>query len=145
MLIDERARARTLHESPVEGRQVPPAESLWIRETTLEDVPRRGVGIRLATGSALEWASSSNTGRVRRGIPLSAAEVQAYRFADHKENVVRLLRQVTAISPRHGKIVNMMSREKESGDQPAFRYLLHHSKRSSGEQELAASYQFRHR
>ena len=66
-------------------------------QTTLAGVPAAAWRYTLGSRSALEWVLDQYKERKPRD-PTIAARFNAYRFADHKESVIALLRRVCAVS-----------------------------------------------
>ena len=76
-------------------------------KTTLTGVPESAWRYRLGSRSALEWVLDQYKERKPRD-PTIAAKFNAYRFADHKEQVIDLLQRVCAVSVKTMAIVNEM-------------------------------------
>ena len=76
--------------------------------TTLEGVPPEAWEYRLGSRSALEWVLDQYKERKPRD-PTIAQRFNTYRFADHKERVIDLLRRVCAVSVRTAEIVRGMA------------------------------------
>jgi len=77
-------------------------------KTTLRGVPPEAWEYRLGSRSALEWVLDQYRERKPRD-PTIAERFNTYRFANHKERVIDLLRQVCAISVRTVEIVGRMA------------------------------------
>ena len=77
-------------------------------KTTLTGVPPEAWRYRLGSRSALEWALDQYKERKPRD-PTIAAQFNNYRFADHKERVIDLLKRVCAVSVRTMEIVDDMA------------------------------------
>ena len=73
-------------------------------KTTLRGVPPEAWEYRLGSRSALEWVLDQYRERKPRN-PTIAERFNTYRFADHKERVIDLLRRVCAVSVRTAEIV----------------------------------------
>ena len=76
--------------------------------TRLTGVPETAWRYRLGSRSALEWVFDQYRERKPRD-PTIAARFDTYRFADHKERVIDLLRRVCAVSVRTMEIVDGMA------------------------------------
>ena len=77
--------------------------------TLLRGVPEPAWRYRLGSRSALEWVLDQYKERKPRD-PTIAARFNTYRFADHKERVIELLRRVCTVSVRTMDIVDGMAR-----------------------------------
>jgi predicted helicase len=75
--------------------------------TTLRGVPPAAWDYRLGTYSALEWVLERHKERTPKD-PTIRERFDTYRFADHKEAVIELLRRVTTVSVETMKIVREM-------------------------------------
>ena len=78
-------------------------------KTTLTGVPESAWRYRLGSRSALEWILDQYKERKPRD-PTIAARFNTYRFADHKEQVIKLLGRVCTVSVRTVTIIDQMSR-----------------------------------
>ena len=76
--------------------------------TTLTGVPESAWRYRLGSRSALEWVLDQYKERKPRD-PTIAARFDTYRFADHKERVIDLLRRVCTVSVKTVRIVDDLS------------------------------------
>ena len=76
--------------------------------TTLRGVPPEAWEYQLGNRSALEWVLYQYKERKPRG-PTIAKRFNTYRFTDHKERVIDLLRRVCAVSVRTVEIVRSMA------------------------------------
>ena len=76
--------------------------------TTLTGVPPDAWRYRLGSRSALEWVLDQYKERTPRD-PTIAAKFNTYRFADHKERVIDLLRRVCTVSVETMNIVDGMA------------------------------------
>lgn len=76
-------------------------------ETQLTGVPPEAWTYRLGNRSALEWILDQYKERAPKD-PTIRAKFNTYRFADHKEIVIDLLRRVTRVSVETMKIVEAM-------------------------------------
>ena len=83
-------------------------------KTTLTGIPESAWRYRLGSRSALEWVLDQYKERKPRD-PTIAAKFNAYRFANHKENVIDLLRRVCAVSIQTMDLVDDMAWLLESG------------------------------
>ncbi len=77
-------------------------------KTTLTGVPPEAWRYRLGNKSALEWVLDQYK-EEKPDDPTIAAQFNNYRFADHKERVIDLLRRVCAVSVRTMEIVDDMA------------------------------------
>ena len=77
--------------------------------TTLAGVPAEVWEYRLGSRSALEWVLDQYKEKKPRD-PTIRARFNTYRFADHKEKVIDLLRRVCTVSVRTTEIVEKMER-----------------------------------
>ena len=77
-------------------------------QTTLEEVPSDAWRYVLGSRSALEWVLNQYKEKKPRD-PTIAERFNTYRFADHKEKVIDLLRRVCAVSMRTMEIVDAMA------------------------------------
>ncbi|MDE2780766.1 MAG: N-6 DNA methylase [Chloroflexota bacterium] len=76
--------------------------------TTLRGVPPEAWEYQLGSRSALEWVLDQYKERKPRD-PTVAQRFNTYRFADHKEQVIDLLRRVCAVSVKTVEIVRSMA------------------------------------
>ena len=76
--------------------------------TTLTGVPESAWRYRLGSRSALEWVLDQYKERKPRD-PTIAARFNTYRFADHKERVIDLLKRVCTVSVRTVGIIGEMN------------------------------------
>jgi predicted helicase len=80
-------------------------------ETQLTGVPAQAWTYKLANRSALEWILDQYKEKTPKD-PTIREKFNTYRFADHKEKVIDLLRRVTRASVETMKIVEAMRAEK---------------------------------
>jgi predicted helicase len=80
-------------------------------ETQLTGVPPQAWTYRLGNRSALEWILDQYKEKMPKD-PTIREKFNTYRFADHKEKVIDLLRRVTRVSVETMKIVEAMRDEK---------------------------------
>lgn len=80
-------------------------------ETQLAGVPPEAWTYRLGNRSALEWILDQYKEKTPKD-PTIREKFNTYRFADHKEKVVDLLKRVTRVSVETMKIVEAMRAEK---------------------------------
>jgi predicted helicase len=73
-------------------------------ETTLSGIPPEAWTYRLGNRSAIEWVLDQHRERKPKD-PTIRERFDSYRFADHKEAVIDLLRRVTNVSVQTMKIV----------------------------------------
>ena len=76
--------------------------------TTLAGVPAQAWEYRLGSRSALEWVLDQYKERKPRD-PTIREKFNTYRFSDHKENVIALLRRVCTVSVATMEIVDGMA------------------------------------
>ena len=76
-------------------------------QTTLEGVPKVAWEYRLGNRSALEWVLDQYKERKPRD-PTIAERFNTYRFADHKDKVIDLLRRVCTVSVRTMELIDSM-------------------------------------
>ena len=82
--------------------------------TLLRGVPESAWRYRLGSRSALEWVLDQYKERKPRD-PTIAARFNTYRFADHKDRVIELLRRVCTVSVGTMDIVDGMARRTATG------------------------------
>lgn len=80
-------------------------------ETQLTGVPPEAWAYRLGNRSALEWILDQYKEKTPKD-PTIREKFNTYRFADHKEKVIDLLKRVTRVSVETMKIVEAMKTEK---------------------------------
>jgi predicted helicase len=80
-------------------------------ETQLAGVPPEAWAYRLGNRSALEWILDQHKEKTPKD-PTIREKFNTYRFADHKEKVIDLLKRVTRVSVETVKIVEAMKTEK---------------------------------
>jgi len=80
-------------------------------ETQLTGVPPEAWAYRLGNRSALEWILDQYKEKTPKD-PTIREKFNPYRFADHKEKVIDLLKRVTRVSVETMKIVEAMQAEK---------------------------------
>jgi predicted helicase len=80
-------------------------------ETQLRGVPPEAWLYRLGNRSALEWILEQYKEKTPRDSTIRE-KFNTYRFADHKEKVIDLLKRVTRVSVETMKIVEAMKAEK---------------------------------
>ena len=78
-------------------------------ETSLRDVPEEAWAYRLGNRSALEWVLDQYRESTARDRTIRE-QFSTYRFAEHKEAVIDLLRRVTTVSVSTMKIVAQMEK-----------------------------------
>ena len=76
-------------------------------ETTLTGIPPEAWDYRLGNRSALEWILDQHKEKKPKD-PTIREKFNTYRFADHKEKVIDLLKRVTRVSVETMGIVNAM-------------------------------------
>ena len=77
-------------------------------QTTLAGIPESAWEYRLGARSALEWVLDQYKERKPRD-PTIAAQFNTYRFANHKEQVIDLLRRVCTVSVQTMDVVDDMA------------------------------------
>ena len=82
--------------------------------TTLSGVPETAWEYRLGSRSALEWVLDQYKERKPRA-PTIRERFNSYRFSDHKEKVIDLLRRVCTVSVGTIEIVDGIARWEEGG------------------------------
>ena len=90
-------------------------------QTTLTGIPDSAWEYRLGSRSALEWVLDQYKERKPRD-PTIRERFNAYRFADHKEHVIDLLKRVTTVSAETVRITNQLaelSNIQPTQDQPS--------------------------
>jgi predicted helicase len=80
-------------------------------ETQLTGLPPEAWGYKLGNRSALEWVLDQYRERTPKD-PTIREKFNTYRFADHKEKVIDLLKRVTRVSVETMKIVEAMKSER---------------------------------
>jgi predicted helicase len=80
-------------------------------ETQLTGVPPEAWNYRLGNRSALEWILDQYKEKTPKD-PTIREKFNTYRFADHKEKVIDLLKRVTRVSVETMKIIETMNAEK---------------------------------
>ena len=76
-------------------------------ETQLTAVPSEAWSYKLGNRSALEWVLDQYKEGTPRD-PTVREKFNTYRFADHKEKVIDLLKRVTRVSVETMKIIDRM-------------------------------------
>ena len=84
-------------------------------KTSLTGVPESAWRYRLGSRSALEWVLDQYKERKPRD-PTIAEKFNTYRFADHKERVIDLLRRVCTVSVNTMDVVDDMAYWDEEGN-----------------------------
>jgi predicted helicase len=80
-------------------------------ETQLAGVPPGAWTYRLGNRSALEWILDQHKEKTPKD-PTIREKFNTYRFADHKETVIDLLKRVTRVSVETMEIVAEMRQER---------------------------------
>ncbi len=80
-------------------------------ETQLTGVPPEAWAYRLGNRSALEWILDQYKEKTPKD-PTIPERFNTYRFAQHKEKVIDLIKRVTRVSVETMKIVEAMQLEK---------------------------------
>jgi len=79
---------------------------------TLKGIPKEAWEYKLGNRSAIEWIFDLYKEKKPKD-PTIAEKFNSYRFADHKEGVIELIRKVTTVSMESMEITNRMGNEKE--------------------------------
>ena len=98
---DRRAPRPILKSRPEEGVVVVDSE------TQLAGIPPEAWDYRLGNRSAIDWVLDQHKEKRPRD-PTVAAKFNTYRFADHKEGMIKLLAKVVRVSMETVAIVNAM-------------------------------------
>ena len=85
-----------------------PGEATLDERTTLAGIPAQAWEYRLGNRSALEWVLDQYKERKPRD-PTIREKFNTYRFSDHKEQVIDLLRRVCTVSVATMEIVDSMA------------------------------------
>jgi predicted helicase len=80
-------------------------------ETQLTGVPKEAWAYKLGNRSALDWILDQYKEKTPKD-PTIREKFNTYRFANHKEKVVDLLKRVTCVSVETMAIVEAMRKEK---------------------------------
>ena len=104
---DERVRAAGLAPKPLLRADKETGSIAVDSETTLRGVPAEAWDYRLGNRSALEWILDQYKEK-RPKDPTIREKFDTYRFADHKEKVIDLLKRVTTVSVETMGIVSAM-------------------------------------
>jgi predicted helicase len=80
--------------------------------TTLKGVPKEAWDYKLGNRSAIEWILDQYKEKKPKD-PTIAEKFNSYRFADHKEEVIELIRKVTTVSMGTMEIISRMGSEIE--------------------------------
>lgn len=104
---DERAAKAGLKPKPILKADRETGIITLDSETQLTGVPALAWTYRLGNRSALDWVLDQHKEKTPKD-PTIREKFNTYRFADHKERVVDLLRRVTTVSVRTMEIVDAM-------------------------------------
>ena len=88
-------------------------------QTTLSGVPESAWRYQLGTRSALEWVLDQYKEKKPRD-PTIRERFNAYRFADHKERVIDLIRRVCTVSVKTMDVVDDMAYWDDRGNLVVF-------------------------
>ena len=106
---------RTLIRSGPSCGPTSPSGTITLDErTTLAGVPEKAWEYRLGSRSALEWVLDQYKERKPRD-PTIREKFNNYRFSDHKERVIDLLRRVCTVSAATMEIVDSMAQHEALG------------------------------
>jgi len=108
---DEKSRKAGLTPKPMLKANKEAGNIQLDSETQLTGVPPQAWTYRLGNRSALEWILDQYKEKTPKD-PTIREKFNTYRFADHKEKVVDLLKRVTRVSVETMKIVEAMGKEK---------------------------------
>ena len=89
-------------------RQAATHKTVFYCSLVLRGVPRKAWEYQLGSRSALKWVLDQYKERKPRD-PIIAAKFNTYKFADYKEQVIDLLRQVCTVSAKTVEIVGRMA------------------------------------
>jgi predicted helicase len=104
---DEKSRAAGLPPRPLLRADKSAGIVILDSETQLGSVPKEAWEYRLGNRSALEWVLDQHKEKTPKD-PTIRERFNTYRFADHKERVIDLLRRVTRVSVETMAIVATM-------------------------------------
>jgi predicted helicase len=108
-LKDERARRAGTAVRPILKSNKDEGSITIDTETTLQGVPVTAWGYVLGNRSAIDWVLDQYREKTPRD-PVIRERFPAYKFADHKEDVIALLKRVTTVSVETMRIVESMRR-----------------------------------
>lgn len=104
---DAKARANGVEPKPILRSEKDNGRVLVDSETTLSGVPAQAWSYVLGNRSAIDWVLDQHKEKLPRD-PVIRKNFNTYRFADHKEEMINLLRRVTTVSLETMKIVDAM-------------------------------------
>jgi len=104
---DARARAAGLSPRPILKSQKEQGKILIDSETTLSGIPSVAWTYVLGNRCALDWVLDQYKEKTPRD-PVIREKFNTYRFSDHKEEVVELLRRVTTVSVETMRILKAL-------------------------------------
>jgi predicted helicase len=107
-VADDRARAAKLSPKVVLKADKMAGRIVLDSETTLSGFPRAAWDYKLGNRSALDWILDQYKEK-NQNDPTIRAKFNTYRFADHKDVVIDLLRRVTTVSLETVRIITEMS------------------------------------
>ena len=81
-------------------------------ELSIRDPFKGAWKYKLGNRSAIEWILDQYKEKKPKD-PTIAEKFNSYRFADHKEGVIELIRKVTTVNMESMEIINRMGNEKE--------------------------------
>ena len=108
--VDERARKAGLAPKALLRANKESGNIQLDSETQLRGVPAEAWIYKLGNRSALEWILDQHKEKTPKD-PTIREKFNTYRFADHKEKVVDLLKRVTRVSVETMKIIDSMRAE----------------------------------
>ena len=104
---DAKARAAGFAPKPLLRSQPDEGTILLDSETTLRGVPPEAWSYKLGNRSAIDWVLDQHKEKKPKD-PTIREKFDTYRFADHKERVIDLLRRVTTVSVQTQAVVAAM-------------------------------------
>jgi predicted helicase len=105
-------RAEGTHPRPI-LRSLPEKGVIIVdSETQLTGIPAEAWNYRLGNRSAIDWVLDQHKEKKPRD-PTIAAKFNTYRFADHKESMIKLLAKVVRVSVETQRIVGEMRAARE--------------------------------
>jgi predicted helicase len=106
-VADEKARRAGVAAKPVLRSDSAAGVIQIDSETTLRGIPQSAWQYMLGSRSGLDWVLDQHKEKAPRD-PTIAKHFDTYRFADHKEEMITLLRRVTTVSVGTMQIVDAM-------------------------------------
>jgi predicted helicase len=106
--VDKKAKKAGVGPRPVLKSDRTKGEIVVDSETTLSGVPAEAWTFMLGNRNAVDWVLDQHKESVRR-TGIAAPGFETFRFAEHKEKVIELLKRVTTVSIETMKIVDAMN------------------------------------